>query len=205
MNQHYPFSLQPLPYGYDALEPQISAETLHFHHDKHLQTYVDNLNKALENAPDLHNCSLEELLTCLDKIPEKIRTAVRNNAGGVYNHQLYFDAMGPAKDEKPCGALGEAIQSTFGSYDEWKKQMREAALAQFGSGWAWLVFDQKCGLHIVKTPNQDTPLCSAKPILLVDVWEHAYYLQYQNRRAEYIDNWFSIIDWKKADSRYACG
>ena len=201
MNQHYPFSLQPLPYGYDALEPQISAETLHFHHDKHLQTYVDNLNKALENAPDLHNCSLEELLTCLDKIPEKIRTAVRNNAGGVYNHRFFFYGMHQPDSLPVPENVMEKIEQNFGSLESFYEQFKQSALSVFGSGYAWLVLENG-NLKILTTANQNTPdLLKQYPVLNLDVWEHAYYLKYYNLRADYIDNWFSLIDWKRVETR----
>jgi Fe-Mn family superoxide dismutase len=194
--KHYPFTLEPLPYDYDALVPYIDARTLHFHHDKHLQTYVDNLNKALENYPEYHDCSLEDLLLQNEELPDEIRTAVKNNAGGVYNHELYFACMGKVNHSMPSGALLDAINESFGSFDQWKEEMKAAALAQFGSGWAYLVEDEDAKLSIVKTPNQDTPLpMGLKPVVLVDVWEHAYYLQYQNRRAEYVDNWFATVDW----------
>lgn len=203
MSQHYPFTLEPLPYAYDALEPQIDAETLHFHHDKHLQTYVDNLNKTLENYPDYQDWSLEKLITQGDSLPEAIRTPVRNNAGGVYNHQLYFRCMGPEKDTRPSQRLLEEINRYFGSFEDWKEKMKNAAVTQFGSGWAWLVVDQEGRMHVVKTPNQDTPLPSfMRPLLLVDVWEHAYYLQYQNRRPEYVDRWFSVINWKQVEENF---
>lgn len=203
MCQHYPFTLEPLPYAYDALEPQIDAETLHFHHDKHLQTYVDNLNKTLEKVPEYHDWSLEKLITQGDSLPEAIRTPVRNNAGGVYNHQLYFRCMGPEKDTRPSPKLMEEINRYFGSYEDWKEKMKNAAVTQFGSGWAWLVVDPEGRLHVVKTPNQDTPLpCFMRPLLLVDVWEHAYYLQYQNRRPEYVYRWFSVINWKQVEENF---
>lgn len=199
--EHYPFRLKPLPYHCHALTPCISARTLFFHHNKHLQAYVDNLNKALASYPAYHQWNLEKLLTNLDGLPDEIRTAVHNNAGGVYNHQLYFDSMTGCRNE-PCPIMKKAIQDAFGSCEEWKKQMKEAAVSQFGSGWAWLVTDGFGALKIVKTSNQDTPL-PLHPLLLVDVWEHAYYLQYQNRRPEYADNWFCLINWKKVAERYA--
>lgn len=195
---HYPFPLQPLPYDYDALSPAIDARTLHFHHDKHLKTYVDNLNKTLSSYPAYHTWSLYQLLTRLNDIPSVIRTAVRNNAGGVYNHQLYFNTM-TGNPSEPSEALSARIADSFGSYDLWKIQMKEAAVSQFGSGWAWLVLSGDGFLRIVKTANQDTPL-PLKPILLVDLWEHAYYLQYQNLRADYVDNWFDLIDWRAVET-----
>lgn len=201
MPRHYPFTLQPLPYAYDSLAPVLDARTLEFHHDKHLQTYVDNLNATLKDAPAYHDWSLEKLIMHIDSLPENLRTPVRNNAGGVYNHELYFTAM-TGEANQPGTAMQRGLEKAFGSFEEWKTQMKQAALTQFGSGWAWLIADAEDGLHIVKTPNQDTPLrARVRPLLLVDVWEHAYYLQYQNRRAEYLDLWFSLIDWRAAEAR----
>lgn len=203
MSNHYPFPLEPLPYDYDALVPVLDSRTLHFHHDKHLQTYVNNLNSLLEPYPAYHDWSLEKILKHLDQLPEKIQTPVRNNAGGVYNHQLYFNSMTRQSDAEPKGKLAADINRDFGSYEAWRAQMKDAALGVFGSGWAWLVQDKNAGLKIVKTPNQDTPLSdTVVPLLLVDVWEHAYYLQYQNLRANYVDGWFSLIDWDKVEARY---
>ena len=201
MSKHYPFTLEPLPYAYDALSPVLDARTLEFHHDKHLQTYVDNLNAALKDAPSYQTWELERLILQLDSLPENLRTPVRNNAGGVYNHELYFASM-TGGESRPGPAMLRELEKTFGSYEAWKEQMKQAALTQFGSGWAWLIADAEDGLHIVKTPNQDTPLrARVRPLLLVDVWEHAYYLQYQNRRAEYLDRWFGLIDWQAVESR----
>ncbi len=205
MCEHYPFSLEPLPYAYDALVPVLDEETLHFHHDKHLQAYVDNLNNTLKPCPQLHQKSLENLLCGLDTLPEPLRTAVRNNAGGVYNHQLYFRLMGPCRFDGPLEKTKAKLIEAFGSYEQWKAKMKEAAVSQFGSGYAWLVC-KNGRLCIEKTPNQNTPcLKTCKPVLLVDVWEHAYYLQYQNRRAEYVENWFSIINWEEVERRITCG
>ena len=201
--QHYPFQLEPLPYSYDALEPFIDQSTLHFHHDKHLQTYVDNLNKTLAPYPQLHNKTLEELLCNLDDIPADIRTAVQNNGGGVYNHQLYFDSMRSPAGQEPCGALEEALVRDFGSVRQWKEQMSQAATGVFGSGWAWLVSDQDGTLMVLTTANQDVPdLKLYTSIFPIDVWEHAYYLQYQNRRPDYVEGWHKLIHWKKAGRRY---
>lgn len=198
MNTHYPFTLTPLPYGYESLEPYLTKEILEFHHDKHLQTYVDNLNKTLEPFPMLHELTLDQMLSDLNTVPEAIRTAIKNNSGGVYNHEMYFDTMGKDGDKKPGGRLMDEIKKAFGSYDEWKTQMKQAALNQFGSGYAWLVEDTEHQMKVISLPNQDNPLSiGLKPLLLVDVWEHAYYLKYQNRRAEYLDNWFELIDWSK--------
>ncbi len=199
----YPYVLPPLPYGYDALEPIISAETLHFHHDKHLATYVDNLNKALEFSPELQAKTLTQLLKTLYEVPADLRTAVINNGGGVFNHVLYFDIMAPDGPEAPMGPLASAIEETFGGLEGFKSEMTKAALGQFGSGYAWLVCDDEGKLSITKTANQDCPLSQGLwPILNLDVWEHAYYLQYQNRRAEYVDLWFSLLNWNVAERRY---
>lgn len=199
----YPFVVRPLPYEYDALMPVLDEETLHFHHDRHYKTYVDNLNKALADYPELQKLSLKELLTSLEKLPAAVRPAIRNNGGGVYNHELYFDMMKGACGQEPGGELAEAINRDFGSYRQWKEQMKEAAMSQFGSGWAWLLTDGEGKLSIVKTANQDVPdLALYTPLLLVDVWEHAYYLQYQNRRGDYVDGWFDLIHWRKAGKRY---
>lgn len=199
----YPFVVRPLPYEYDALMPVLDEETLHFHHDKHYKTYVDNLNKVLADYPELQKLSLKELLTRPEELPAPARTAIRNNAGGVYNHELYFDMMKGNCGQEPTGALAEAINRDFGSYKQWKDQMKQAAVSQFGSGWAWLVADGDGKLSIVQTANQDVPdLLLYTPLLLVDVWEHAYYLQYQNRRADYAEGWFDLIHWRKVGKRY---
>ena len=176
---------------------------MHLHHDKHHQSYVNNLNKALENYPELHNKTLLELLQNLKKLPEEIQTAVRNNGGGVFNHNLFFDGMTPDSSKMPVGNLAKAIDRAFGSFENFKETFKKAALGRFGSGWAWLVSDENGDVKIVSTANQDVPLnLTVNPILEIDVWEHAYYLKYQNRRAEYIDNWFNVIDWNKAEYIY---
>ena len=202
-NQKYKFTLPALSFSYDALTPYISEETLKFHYDKHFQTYTDNLNKALENHPEFQSWSLEKLVCDYNKLPENIKNAVRNNAGGVYNHYLYFDLMTPNSTKKPMGRIEETINKRFGSYDIFKQEMKSVALNTFGSGWAWLVKDEVGNLEIISTQNQDTPFTlNLYPLLLVDVWEHAYYLQYQNRRAEYLDNWFNVIDWEKVEKNF---
>ncbi len=199
----YPFVVRPLPYAYDALVPVLDQETLTFHHDKHYKTYVDNLNSALSDYPELQGMSLKELLTDIDILPAPVRTSIRNNGGGVFNHELYFDSMKSPVGQDPTGALAEAISRDFGSYKQWKEQMKQAAMGQFGSGWAFLVADKDGKLSIVQTANQNVPdLDDYTPILLVDVWEHAYYLQYQNRRADYLEGWFGLINWRKAGMRY---
>ena len=199
----YPFVAHTVSYEYDALVPVLDAETLTFHHDKHYKTYVDNLNSALSDYPELQKKSLTELLSDISMLPGAVQTAVRNNGGGVYNHELYFDSMREPAGQEPDGALAEAIERDFGSYRQWKEQMKPAAVSKFGSGWAWLVADKDGRLSIVQTSNQDVPdLEEYMPILLVDVWEHAYYLQYQNRRADYVESWFGLINWRKAGKRY---
>lgn len=201
-NNHYPFKNLPLPYDYDALEPYIDTQTMHFHHDKHLQTYIDNLNKALAEQPDLQNMSLEDLIKNADKLPCPIQKTIRNNAGGVYNHRFYFDMLANPSSEFPEGKLRKAIYEAFENYPRFKELFKQAALSVFGSGYAWLVSD-KGKLNIITTANQNSPLESGlAPILTIDVWEHAYYLKHQNRRAEYIDNWFEIINWEKAEQNY---
>jgi Fe-Mn family superoxide dismutase len=198
-----PFTLPPLPYAYDALEPYIDARTMEIHHTKHHGAYVDNVNKALSTVPDLADKSLEELLANnLAIVPESIRTAVRNNGGGHWNHSLFWEIMGPKKGGEPTGLLAKAIQRVFGDYNQFKEKFAAAAMGRFGSGWAWLIIGQS-GLEIVSTPNQDNPLMEGKfAIIGLDVWEHAYYLKYQNRRAEYIANWWNVVNWEKAEERF---
>ncbi len=196
--------LPPLPYDYNALEPYIDEQTMRIHHDKHHQAYVTNLNAALENYPELAGKAVEELLRNLELIPEGIRTAVRNNGGGHANHTMFWLWMKPNGGGEPTGALAEAIGAAFGSFAEFKDGFSKAALTRFGSGWAWLSVDQKGGLVISSTPNQDTPLSEGMvPILGLDVWEHAYYLKYQNRRADYIEAWWSVVNWDEVARRYA--
>ena len=183
METHYPFSLPPLPYAYDALLPELDERTLHFHHDKHFNTYVDNLNKLLKDHPEYHDWSLERMMQDWPELPEDIRQGVRNNAGGVYNHDLYFKTLHPTPASAPGPALQQAIDRDFGDLQGLKAALRSAALGQFGSGWAWLVTDKDGRLSVRKTPTQDSPL-PLTPLLGCDVWEHAYYLPYQNRRDE---------------------
>lgn len=201
MEQHYPFSLPPLPYAYDALLPQIDEKTLHFHHDKHFAAYVDNLNKLLADQPEYQSWSLEQLCRDWCQLPDNIRQGVRNNAGGVYNHDLYFKTMAPTPASTPSGDLAGAITRDFGDLQALKDAMKAAALGQFGSGWAWLTSDREGRLSVQKTANQDTPLPLC-PLLACDVWEHAYYLQYQNRRAEYFENWWQLVDWPQLSETY---
>lgn len=195
------FELQPLGYAYDALEPHIDTLTMTIHHTKHHQGYVNNLNAALEKHPSLQNMSLEELLLSLDTLPEDIRTAVRNNGGGTFNHNLFFSTLKKNEGGKPSGRLLTLINEAFGSFEAFKDAFANAAKTRFGSGWAWLVENKEGRLEVFSTPNQDSPLDKGNPLLGIDVWEHAYYLKYQNRRPEYIDNFFEVIDWNQVSSR----
>lgn len=198
------FELPALPYATNALEPHIDARTMEIHHGKHHNTYITNLNKALENYPELQSKSIEELIGNLDAIPEAIRTAVRNNGGGHANHTLFWQIMGPGKGGEPSGELGAAIQSAFGDFASFKEKFAAAGTGRFGSGWAWLVADKGGALSITSTPNQDTPVMEGKtPILGLDVWEHAYYLNYQNRRPDYIGAWWNVVNWDEVAKRYA--
>ena len=202
MEERYPFSLPPLPYGYDALAPELDEKTLHFHHDKHFATYVDNLNALLEKQPAYQSWPLWKLCQDWADLPEDLRQGIRNNAGGVYNHDLYFKTLRPTPVSAPSAALQGAIDRCFGGLQELKAAMKAAALGQFGSGWAWLVTDEGGALTVRKTANQDTPL-PLYPLLLCDVWEHAYYLPYQNRRADYFEAWWRLADWTQVSDRYA--
>lgn len=197
------FELPPLPYAYDALEPYIDARTVELHYSKHHMTYLNNLNTALEKAPQFFEWPLEKILSHLDEIPEEIRMTVRNNGGGVFNHNIYWAIMGPNRGGEPVGNLARAIEKTFGSFASFKEQLEKAGLGRFGSGWAWLSKKADGTLVIHSTPNQDTPLAEGlHPIIGVDVWEHAYYLKYQNRRAEYLSNWWNLVNWEEAEKRY---
>lgn len=204
MSKNYPFTLQELPYSYDALSPVLGNETLHFHHDKHMNTYVDNLNKALEPHTEFHGLTLEELLTKLNELPQSAQTAVRNNGGGVYNHQLYFSTLtSPNTETKISSALQDAIDRDFGGFDKMIAELKQSALGRFGSGWAYVVTNKDGVLSICSTPNQDVPdLCEFVPLMTVDVWEHAYYLDYQNRRPDYFDAFISLINWDVVSKRY---
>lgn len=201
-NNQYPFVNLPLPYDYDALEPFIDEKTMRLHHDRHLQTYIDNLNKILEsNDPSLRKLSLERLICGNFRIPLADREAIKNNAGGIYNHRFFFCGMRPDRT-RPGGSLKKAIENTFGSMDHFYIAFKKAALSVFGSGYAWLV-KRHGDLKIIKTVNQDTPLCQGCcPIITVDVWEHAYYLKHYNLRGDYIEDWFKVIDWDTAQLNY---
>ncbi|CAM3408734.1 MULTISPECIES: superoxide dismutase [Paenibacillus] len=196
------FQLPPLPYANDALEPHIDAQTMEIHHDRHHNTYVTNLNAALESAPELQDKSLEELISNLDAVPESIRTAVRNNGGGHANHSLFWEVIGPNGGGQPTGALAEAINNELGGFDKFKEDFTKAATTRFGSGWAWLVVkDGK--LAVTSTPNQDSPLMEGQtPLLGLDVWEHAYYLKYQNKRPDYISAFWNVVNWEEVGKRY---
>ena len=195
-------SVPPLPYDYSALEPHIDEQTMRIHHDKHHAAYVNNLNAALEKAPELQGKSIEELIADLSSVPEEIRTAVRNNGGGHANHTMFWEIMGPNGGGQPTGALADAINAAFGSLESFKEQFAKAGVGRFGSGWAWLVADGG-KLEIVSTPNQDSPLMEGRtPILGIDVWEHAYYLKYQNRRPDYITAWWNTVNWDEVSRRF---
>jgi superoxide dismutase, Fe-Mn family len=196
------YSVPPLPYAYDALEPHIDKLTMEIHHDKHHQAYVDKVNAALEGTP-LADASIEDVLKDLDKVPEAKRTAVRNNGGGHYNHSLFWESMSADGGGEPDGALAEAISSTFGSFGDFQAKLKETGINQFGSGWSWLVHDGS-GLAVVGSPNQDNPISAGStPLLGVDVWEHAYYLKYQNKRPDYLDAWWNAVDWAKVSERFS--
>jgi len=199
-----PFTLPSLPYASDALEPHIDKTTMEIHHGKHHGAYVTNLNKALESAPDLQSKTVEELLAnSLAAVPEAIKTAVRNNGGGHANHSFFWKIMGPNAGGEPKGKLADGIKSTFGSFDDFKEKFAAAGVGRFGSGWAWLIKNKSGKLEIVSTPNQDSPLMDGTaPILGVDVWEHAYYLKYQNRRADYLKAWWNVVNWDMVARNY---
>ena len=196
------YELPPLPYAYDALAPTISEETMQLHHDKHHQAYVTNVNNALKDQPDLANKSVEALISDLNSVPENIRTAVRNNGGGHANHTLFWEIMKPGGANQPTGDLANAVNQSFGGFDQFKQQFTQAATTRFGSGWAWLVSDGG-KLAITSTANQDSPLMEGKtPLLGLDVWEHAYYVDYRNRRPDYITAWWNVVNWDEVGKRY---
>ena len=197
------FQLAPLPYAYDALEPFIDTLTMQIHHDKHHAAYVNNLNGALEKHPELSTKSLEDMLSDLNAVPEDIRTVVRNHGGGTWNHNLFWAVMAPKAGGEPRGPLSQAIEAAFTDFTVFKTEFEKAANGRFGSGWAWLVVQKDNGLAIVSTANQDNPLSEGRtPILGLDVWEHAYYLKYQNRRAEYVTSWWKVVNWEEVGRRY---
>ena len=195
------FTLPALPYAFDALEPHIDAQTMQIHHGKHHQAYVNNLNAAIEKAPELAGKSLDDLMKNINTVPEAVRTAVRNNGGGHWNHSFFWELMGPKAGGEPTGKLADAIKSAFGDFAKFKEQFAAAAAGRFGSGWAWLVSDGG-KLSITSTPNQDNPLMEGKKAILgLDVWEHAYYLKYQNRRPDYVTAWWNVVDWNKVAAK----
>ncbi len=200
------YELPQLPYPYNALEPYIDAQTMEIHHSKHHQAYVDKLNAALASHPDLQSKPAQDLLVALENIPEEIRTAVRNNGGGHVNHSFFWTVMKPPAQGgggQATGSIAEAINKTFGSFEEFKKKFTETATTTFGSGWTWLVVDKSGGLAITSTPNQDSPLSGGlKPLLAIDLWEHAYYLKYQNRRLEYIEAWWNVVNWEEVEKHF---
>jgi superoxide dismutase, Fe-Mn family len=196
------FELPKLPYAVDALEPYIDAQTMTIHHDKHHQAYITNLNGAIEKHPELASKSLEDLLMDLNSVPEDVRTVVRNHGGGTWNHSMFWEIMAPKAGGAPSGDLAKAVDAAFGSFDAFKTEFEKAANGRFGSGWAWLV-KKGSGVAVVSTANQDNPMSEGMtPILGIDVWEHAYYLKYQNRRAEYVTNWWNVINWDAAAARF---
>ena len=196
------FELPKLPYAADALEPYIDAQTMTIHHDKHHQAYVTNLNGAIEKHPELASKSLEDLLMDLNSVPEDVRTVVRNHGGGTWNHSMFWEIMAPNAGGAPKGDLAKAIDTAFGSFDAFKAEFEKSAVGRFGSGWAWLV-KKGSGLAVVSTANQDNPMSDGmSPVLGIDVWEHAYYLKYQNRRPEYVTNWWNVVNWDAAAARY---
>jgi superoxide dismutase, Fe-Mn family len=197
-----PFTLPPLPYEYNALEPHIDTETMQLHHDKHHAGYVTNLNKALAKYPDLQNKTLTELLQSIDQVPEDIRNAVRNNAGGHFNHTMFWTIMSPKGGGQPTGKLAAAINKSFGSFAAFQQAFEEGGVSRFGSGWVWLVASTTGELKITTTPNQDAPFSEGKIIMGNDLWEHAYYLKHRNRRPEYLKAWWNVVNWPEIDRRY---
>ena len=197
------YELPPLPYPSDALEPHIDAKTMEIHHDKHHQAYITNANNALKDHPELAAKPVDELIANLGAVPEAIRTAVRNNAGGHSNHSFFWKILGPNAGGEPKGKLAEAIKSTFGGFEPFKEKLQAAGAGRFGSGWAWLVLDKEGKLAIISTPNQDSPIMDGlKPVFGVDVWEHAYYLKYQNRRPDYLKAVWAVVDWEAVGAHY---
>lgn len=196
-------SLPPLPYDYSALEPYIDAQTMTLHHDKHHAAYVNNLNAALEKHPDLGSKSVEDLLRDINSVPEDVRTAVRNNAGGHMNHTMFWQIMKPKGGGQPTGRVGDEIKKTFGSFEEFQKQFNDAGAKRFGSGWVWLVRSKAGKLEIISTANQDNPIMDGHHAIMGnDVWEHAYYLKYQNRRPEYLAAWWNVVNWDEVNKRF---
>lgn len=203
MSNHYKFVNTPLPYSFGAMEPYIDEKTMYLHHDKHLQTYVDNLNNTLAKYPEYQNWTLEQLIVNVPCLPDEIQTNIKNNAGGVFSHQFYFSNLANPNSSQPVGLLSKAVNSEFGGYAAFRDRFKTAASSVFGSGYAWLVVNAAGRLCIVTTANQDTPLeMGLFPILNIDVWEHAYYLKHYNVRADYIDDWFHVVNWNNANQNY---
>lgn len=201
-NNYYPFFNLPLLYAYNALEPFIDEKTMYLHHDKHLQTYIDNLNAILKDQPKLQKLSLEQLIKIAGNLPKKLQISIRNNAGGVYNHRFFFQGIAPPIEKEPEGKLIQKINCQFGSFHNFKVEFKRSALSVFGSGYTWLV-SNRCKLKIITTPNQNCPLEQGFfPILTIDVWEHAYYLKHYNVRSGYVDDWFKIVDWNQAEQNF---
>jgi len=197
------YTLPPLPYAFDALEPHIDARTMEIHHDKHHAAYVNNLNNTLKDHPEFASKPVNELIADLASVPEAIRTAVRNNGGGHSNHTFFWEIMGSGKGGAPVGTLAEAITKTFGSFDEFKAKFEAAGVGRFGSGFVWLIVNKQGALEIISLPNQDSPYMDGnKPVIANDVWEHAYYLNYQNRRPDYLKAWWNVVNWDKAEQNY---
>lgn len=203
MNSHYKFVNAPLPYAYEAMEPYIDKKTMYLHHDKHLRAYIDNLNNILSKYPEFQSWTLEQLIINVPCLPKDIRTNIKNNSGGVFNHQFYFSNLANPTSSQPIGMLSKSIKNEFGSYQAFQEQFKAAALSVFGSGYAWLVVNAAGQLCIITTQNQDTPLeMGLLPILNIDVWEHAYYLKHYNLRANYIDDWFHVVNWRNVNQNY---
>ena len=200
------YELPPLPYPFNALEPHIDAKTMEIHHDKHHQAYITNANNALKDHPDLAAKPVDELIANLSQVPESIRTVVRNNAGGHSNHSFFWKIMGPNAGGAPKGKLAEAVTATFGSVDAFKEKFQAAGASRFGSGWAWLVVNKEGKLEITSTPNQDSPIMEGlKPVIGIDVWEHSYYLLYQNKRPDYLKAWWNVVNWDEAEKNFSAG
>ena len=200
------FEVPPLPYDYNALEPYIDTQTMQLHHDKHHAAYVNNLNNALQNQSQLASWTVEDLVRRINEVPESIRTAVRNNAGGHVNHSMFWQIMKPNGGGEPTGELGSAIQQAFGSFDQFKAAFNDAGVKRFGSGWTWLVLDRSGKLQVISTANQDSPMMDGMfPVMCNDVWEHAYYLKYQNRRPDYLAAWWNVVNWDEIAHRYEHG
>lgn len=198
--------LVELPYSYDALEPHIDARTMEIHHSRHHNTYVTKLNEAMESFPDLHGKSLDQLLAELDQLPEGLKTAVRNHGGGTWNHNLFWETMSPLGGGEAKGKIKDLVEQKFGNFLSLKEKLSSAAVSQFGSGWGWLVLAKSGDLEVVSTPNQDNPLSDGHlPLLAVDVWEHAYYLKYQNKRPDYVEAWWNLVNWDAVEELYRAG